>query len=395
MTTRYFCNFYFFYFTTIGVIVPYWSLYLQYLDFTAAQIGELMAILLITKVVTPNLWAIIADRIAAKRGSSLSILSVATGFTLVIFSAMLVVDQYWSVALVMFAYCVFWNACLPQVEAATLNHLDNDRGRYGNIRLWGSLGFIATVLLVGQLIDRHGVKVILPAAIMCMATMFAASLALSYRFKNATAGFNQHRSSNTKTPLKILLNKSVIIVLVLCFFMQLSHAPFYSFFSIYLESYGYNKLAIGVLWTVGVVFEIGVFIIGYRILRKFALTHLLTFTFLIAAVRWCLVAVFPDNLSVILFTQALHAVTYGLYHIVMIQIIDMAFVGRYQIRGQALYSSITFGLGGAVGSVVSGYIWTYFGQQELFLYSGLMMGVVMILSSLVLNKNHFKLSATI
>ena len=388
MKTRYFCNFYFFYFTTIGVIVPYWGLYLKYLGFNAAQIGELMAILLVTKVVTPNLWAIAADRIAAKRGSSLSILSIATGFTLIIFSAMLIANQYWSVALVMFAYCIFWNACLPQVEAATLNHLNNDRERYGNIRLWGSLGFIVTVLLVGELIDKNGVPIILPAAIICMSTMFIASLMLSNRAKISSQSLDDQEIFNTKIPIKKLLNKSVVTVLILCFFMQLSHAPFYSFFSIYLENYGYSKFLIGVLWTVGVVFEIGVFLIGYRLLRRFSLVHLLTFTFLIAAIRWYLVAAFPESIVMILISQTMHAITYGLYHIVMIQLIDRFFVGRYQIRGQALYSSITFGLGGAVGSILSGYIWSYFGPNELFYYSGVMMFLVMLVSAFVLIKNH-------
>ena len=116
--------------------------------------------------------------------------------------------------------------------------------------------------------------------------------------------------------------------------------------------------------------------------------HLLTFTFLIAAIRWYLVAAFPENIVMILISQTMHAITYGLYHIVMIQLIDRFFVGRYQIRGQALYSSITFGLGGAVGSILSGYIWSYFGQNELFYYSGLLMFLVMLVSAFVLIRNH-------
>lgn len=373
--------------------MPYWGLYLKHLGFSPAEIGELMAILLFTKVVTPNLWAILADRVAARKGSSLSILSIATGFTLLAFSVMLVVDQYWSVALVMFGYCIFWNACLPQMEAATLNHLDNDREKYGGIRLWGSIGFIVTVLVVGLLIDQFDAPVILPASIICMLAMFVASLVLSRRAHSNEPDLTEAELYKTKIPLKTLLNKSVVTVLILCFFMQLSHAPFYSFFSIYLENYGYSKLLIGILWTTGVVFEIGVFVIGYRLLRRFQLTHLLMFTFLVAAVRWCLVAAYPENLRIMLFAQAMHAITYGLYHIVMIQIIDRFFVGRYQIRGQALYSSITFGLGGAVGSVLSGYIWTYYGQAELFYLSGLMMFIIMFASAVLLMGNHSKFNA--
>lgn len=387
MRNRVFSNFYFFYFTTIGIIVPYWSLYLKHLGFSAMEIGELMAILLLTKVVAPNVWAAIADRVAVKRGSALGILNFATGMTFLCYMMMMFADQYWSVALVMFSYCVFWNACLPQMEAATLNQLDNNREKYGEIRLWGSIGFIVTVMLIGALIDKQGAEIVFPAGAISMLAMFLSSFWLVKQAqKKQLLAVVDLDHMQKKVALKELLNKRVILLLILCFFMQMSHAPFYTFYSIYLESYGYSKLHIGVLWSIGVVFEIIVFLIGYRLLRRFELTHLLIFTFLIAAVRWCLVAQYPENSTIMFFAQIMHALTYGLYHIVMIQIIDRVFVGRYQIRGQALYSSITFGLGGAVGSILSGYIWSYYGQTNLFWAVGIMMLIVTICAALLLTK---------
>jgi len=118
------------------------------------------------------------------------------------------------------------------------------------------------------------------------------------------------------------------------------------------------------------------------LLRRFPLPGLLSFTFLLAALRWFLVAYFPEEPEVMWFSQALHAITYGLYHSVMIQMIDGLFQGRYQIRGQALYSSVTFGLGGAIGSFLSGYIWTVYGNNFLFLLAGILMIVVFIVSLL-------------
>lgn len=351
------------------------------------QIGELMAILLLTKVIAPNIWAAVADRQAVKHGSSLNILKIATGMTLLCYLLMGVATTYWTVALVMFAYCVFWNACLPQVEAATLNQLDNNRDKYGEIRLWGSIGFIVTVLLVGTLIDSAGAIIVLPAGALSMLAMFVSSFWLANRAqKKQLLAVVDLEHMQTRRPLKELLNSRVIILLTLCFFMQMSHAPFYTFYSIYLESYGYSKLHIGLLWSSGVVFEIIVFVIGYRLLRRYNLRHLLIFTFLVASVRWGLVAQYPENSAIMFFAQMMHALTYGLYHIVMIQIIDRFFSGRYQIRGQALYSSITFGLGGAVGSAISGYIWTYYGQSNLFWGAGIMMLLVSVCAVFLLGK---------
>ena len=95
---------------TIGVIVPYWSLYLKFKGFSVTEIGQLMAVLLVTKVVSPNIWAAIADNVAVKKGSSLGLIKYAAFATLLIYSTTYWVDGFWYMALSMFGFCVFWNA---------------------------------------------------------------------------------------------------------------------------------------------------------------------------------------------------------------------------------------------------------------------------------------------
>ena len=114
-----FSGFYFFYFATVGVLVPYWSLYLQYLEFNATEIGQLTAILVLTRVAAPNIWAAIADNMSANKGHSIGILKWATGSALAIFCLMFFVDphskisnfafldRYGVVALISFGYSIF------------------------------------------------------------------------------------------------------------------------------------------------------------------------------------------------------------------------------------------------------------------------------------------------
>ena len=399
MRTWYFSNFYFFYFATIGIIMPYWSVYLDYLGFSAKEIGQLMAIFLFTKVLAPNLWAAVADHLTAKHGSSLGILKFATFATVLIYGLMYLANGFWPVAAVMLGYCVFWNASLPQLEAATLNHL-KDKRAYGRVRVWGSLGFIVTVVGVGVLMDLTGPSSILEAGGLALLLLFFASLLMTggqglMKGRQGLMKGGQGHSASVGVTATVksssvratdLLTPQVLVLLLLCFLMQLSHAPLQAFMSLYLAEYGYSNSQIGLLWAVGVVCEIGVFLIAYKLLSVFKLSSLLTFTFLAAAIRWGLVASFPELPLVVFITQAMHSITFGLYHAVMIQLIDRLFVGAYQIRGQALYSSITFGLGGAIGSYLSGYIWTDIGKQELFLFSGLLMLLVFVVSLFVTPK---------
>ncbi len=55
-------GFYFFYFATVGVIFPFWSPYLHYLEFSPAAIGFLAAIPTATKIIAPNFWGWLIDR---------------------------------------------------------------------------------------------------------------------------------------------------------------------------------------------------------------------------------------------------------------------------------------------------------------------------------------------
>ena len=145
-------GFYLFYFATLGALIPYWSLYLKSLGFSAAEIGELVAILMATKIVAPNVWGWIADH----TGRRMAIVRAASLLAAISFAGVFFGQGYWWMALVMVLFSFFWNAALPQFEATTLNHLGSDTHRYSSIRLWGSIGFIIAVALLGFVFQATG-----------------------------------------------------------------------------------------------------------------------------------------------------------------------------------------------------------------------------------------------
>ena len=144
--------FYLFYFASLGALIPYWSLYLQGLGFGAAEIGELIAILMGTKLIAPNVWGWMADRF----GRRMAIIRLASLLSAVTFVGVFFGEGFWWLALVMTVFSFFWNASLPQFEATTLSHLGDSTHRYSTIRLWGSIGFIVTVAGMGWLLGVYG-----------------------------------------------------------------------------------------------------------------------------------------------------------------------------------------------------------------------------------------------
>lgn len=347
---------YFFYYATLGALLPYWSLYLMHLDFNARQIGELTAVLLATKIIAPTMWAYLADR----AGQRMRVARYAVFAGICVFALVLPVREYWTMLLVLAGFGFFWNAALPQFEAATMNFLGKDRYQYGRVRLWGSIGFVVSVLVLALVVRDEGIRFLPWAILVILCGIWLSSL----RVQDApTIG---HAAQNASL-LGTCWQAPVIALLLAAFLIQMSHGAYYTFFSIYLEDLGYPRTAVGQLWMLGVVAEIVLFLMVYRLLSRFGAPRLLGMAMLLTAFRWWLIAMFADNLPVLLLAQLLHAASYGLFHAAAICMVDEYFQGPLQSRGMALYSSVSFGLGISLGSLVSGYTWSAVGASGVYL----------------------------
>jgi PPP family 3-phenylpropionic acid transporter len=339
-------GFYLFYYATLGAFIPYWSLYLAGLGYVPAAIGQLMALMMMTRVVAPNVWAWIADH----TGRRMRIVQLGSLAAALAFSGVFFAQHFWWLALVVVSFSFFWNASLPQVEVTTFNHLGSQAHRYGGIRLWGSIGFIASVAGLGPLLDRFGTGLLPPVLMVLFSSIWLSSLWVPERGITPIA--------QGHAPLReVLSQRRVVALLMVCFLMQASHGPYYTFYSIYLQDHGYTRSVIGQLWALGVIAEIAVFLVMPRLVPRFGLRALLLSSLSLAVLRWLLIAYCVDSAWILIVAQLLHAATFGVYHGAAIQLIHRYFRGRHQGRGQALYSSLSFGAGGAVGALYSGYTW--------------------------------------
>jgi len=348
-------GFYFFYFASLGAMLPYWGLYLKHLNYDAAAIGTLMAIIMGTKIISPNIWGWIADH----TGKRMAIVRLGSLLAAISFAAVFWQTGYGWLVIVMVVFSFFWNAALPQFEATTFNHLRDETHRYSSIRLWGSVGFIVAVWCLGYFLDGEQIRYLPIVLIVLFSSIWLSSLFVP----EEAAG---HLPMDHEPLRKVLMRPHVMGLLIVCFLMQASHGPYYTFYSIYMESYDYSLGAIGGLWALGVIAEVGVFMVMYRMVPMFGLRNLLMMSLGLAAIRWVLIGVFPENLPIMLLAQLLHAATFGTYHAVAIQLIHQYFSGKHQGKGQALYSSLSFGAGGALGSLLSGYTYDFLGPSMMF-----------------------------
>lgn len=340
---------YFFYFAFIGVFAPYFTLYLQSLRLTAWDIGVLMSLMQIMRMLAPNLWGALADRIG-RRTVVVRIAAVLSAAGSLIF---LTATGFWGLFLGMAILAFFWSASLPLVEALTLGHLDSRPDRYGRIRVWGSVGFIVAVLGTGAWLDAAPIAG-LPFILLAMLTGVAACA-----WMMPEAPLLPHAAS---APMHTTLRRTeVLALLAACFFMSAAHGPFYVFYSIHLVDHGYGKAAVGAFWSLGVAAEIAVFMLMPRLERAWPLSTILAASFMLAVIRFLLIGWYADSPSLLVLAQLMHGATFGAYHAAAVAALNRWFPARQQAHAQALYGSISFGAGGMLGNLVSGQAWESLG----------------------------------
>ncbi len=349
-------GFYFFYFASLGALIPYVSLYFKKAGFDALDIGILVGVIPATKIVAPYLIGWLADH----SHCPIRIIRWSNLLAALLFSFIFFGHHFWWLIWVMASFSFFWNAALPQFEALTLNHLGRAVHQYSSIRLWGSLGFIITVLVLGEVFTGVSISW-LPVTL----SVLLVGVLLSSLFVPASQRESVHDGEHVSI-YHVIRQPGVRAFLLVCFLMLLSHGPYYTFYSIYLENHGYSSRIIGFMWAVGVVAEIIVFILLPRFYKQTNARSLLLITFALTALRWVLIGFFPQYLAVLFFAQLLHAFSFGMFHTVSIMLVHQYFRGIYQGRGQALYASLSFGAGGAVGSLASGLLWSSTSPQFLF-----------------------------
>ena len=233
---------------------------------------------------------------------------------------------------------------------------------YGRIRVWGSISFIAMVLVLGKVIDIYSVEII-------VMLILTGSILLAIGSTRVPA-IQAPKKDRPAPGAGWLLRRRVIIFLFCAFLMLVSHGAYYGFFSIHLASLGFDGTFIGICWALASTAEILVMVRSEKLFNRFSIENVLTFSFAVAAIRW-LILFFATSPAVILASQILHAVTYGAFHMASILYIDQLAPQQAKTTGQAVNNAVTYGMGLMVGFFVNGYLYEIMGSFALFGLSSL------------------------
>ena len=349
---------YFIYFGVLGIFLPYFNLYCYHIGFSGFQIGFLSGLRSIAMVLFPLFWGALADRFGIRK--PIYILCNLASAAIWVFYLFTV--DYLPILIITVFYGIFYAPLISFLEAFTMDLLGEEKKSYGKIRAWGSISFIAMVVILGLVIDIYAIEIIL---VLILAGSFMLAV-ISFKIPAGSPA----PKKRLKPEAGSFLHGRVIIFLTCAFLMLVSHGAYYGFFSIHLENLGYDSLYIGLAWGLASTAEILVMVKSDRLFRRFSLENVLFFSFVIAAFRWIILAR-AESLVIILASQVLHAVTYGTFHMACILYIDRLAPEASKTTGQAVNNAVSYGLGLMVGFFVNGYLYEKTGSFTLFFISGL------------------------
>ncbi len=330
--------FYLFYFAMVGVHVIFMPKVLKDIGYSSVEIGAIYTSAPLMRFLLPFIfkkWINLTHRV-------FFISLIATFFITLIF--FITINSFWLLLLVSLIYGGAMGAALPFVETIAIEQIGKER--YGKIRLWGSVGFSIVAFVLGNILNSYIVALV-SLSLMALFTMLTGFVLAKFD-KDSTKEQIQEDSSSFSLSKYWAFWVSI-------FLFQFSFGGFYNFFTIYETS---NTLALDIvsyLWIFGVVCEIVMLVFQGPLLANFNLLTLLLISTLSGAVRWLLVAQYPANLNIIMFSQGLHALSFALYYTAAIAYVYKLYTQKR--LAQQFFLGISFGLGGAVGAVVSGVIY--------------------------------------
>jgi PPP family 3-phenylpropionic acid transporter len=353
--TLWLCAGYFTYFGALGIYAPFWSPYLSLRGFDAVDIGLLIALPSAARAIVPMGLGWLAD--VTRRPTA--ILRMTALLAAIAFALFPFVSGLAAFAVLAILFGAFWNAVIPLYDSHTLSHLGEQSAHYGRLRLWGSVGFIVVSTVAGGVLQRAGYSIV---PWMAWGLMLATFL-VCMRLHPVQSPPARSTSRGLGTALR---SRTVAIPLLVSTLVVMSCGAYYAFFTLWLEMNGYSRLAIGVLWAIGVMAEVVVFAIGSHLLARFSLRTLFVAAAAGSAVRWAAVGLGAAHPLLIGLSQVLHCLSFAVLHFAMVLTAHREFPRDLANSGQTLFSSVAYGVGGLLGALLAGVIWAAFSPQASY-----------------------------
>lgn len=362
-------RFYFFLFATLGLISPYLGWWLNSV-LPQAYLKYALAAFYSTLVIIPTVWGHMA--FANNRPGRW--LSHGTFAACVFAIGLTQISGNISIGAACFliiAFGVFFNPLLPLLEAMVYQQMSNPQS-YSNIRLFGSLGFMACSFLVGGVVlfNSPGLFPYLVAVLLFACWM------LSLPYKNVIPLKEETPQGEEGVGKSLWALRALWVVTALT---QASFACYYGFFAMHLKSVVEQGWIIGALIGLSTASEVLAFWKIDWFFKRFTPVGLIALSSGLSVVRWVVLAfATPGLLPLITLLQCTQAVGFSVFHTACLKIIHDQLPSAHVGAGQGFYNAVGYGVGGCFGVFVGGILWETQKGFGVFVFAAVLCAVCLL-----------------
>jgi len=340
-----------------GIVLPFFPVWLADHQFSDHQIGTILAVPMVVRVLVAPIVAVFADRMQERAHVLLwsGILSLLTAI------ALYWTTNFWPVLIVFALQGATFAPYVPVVESIVISGVRRWGLDYGSMRVWGSVAFIVSTLIGGELVGKWGGAMVLPVMV------FGFTLTIVMAVFCPRIGPTRRRGQPINLPATTgsgLREPHLLLLLLGVSIQQASHALLNAFSSIYWHQLGFSGTAVGLLWSAGVASEVTVFFLSRRLNRRFNAWTLIRFGCAVSICRWVF---FPMETSFIGFfmLQCLHGFTYAFVHTGVQRRIVATVQETQEASAQGAYF-FYIGMASGLMTIASGYIYSALGLDSFY-----------------------------
>jgi PPP family 3-phenylpropionic acid transporter len=336
-------------FAVLGIMLPFWPVWLASRGLDPSEIGLVLALLTAIRIVATPAVAHYADRIGERR----RVIVWLSAISAVAFAMFFLTRDFWPILIITALFSSTRAGVMPLGESLTML-CAHERGLdYGRLRLWGSLSFMAAAAATGWLLTGRPEDLVFWLVLGALVFSLGSCLALP----EARPG----KASRGRAPLiRVLKTKSFVLFLAAAALVQGGHAVYYAFGTLSWRAAGHSDTVIGLLWAEGVIAEVALFAVGARLLKVITPAGLIALGGAAGALRWAVTGADPD-LPVLIVMQLLHAFTFGAAHLGAIHFVARAVPTAESATAQSLYAAASIGAGLGLAMLISGPLYDAFG----------------------------------
>lgn len=356
-----FSSFFFLVFFGYGGFFPLLSLYFRdEMGLTGTQIGTILSIGPIVMVFAQPIWGIICDY--TQRSNEVLILAVAVTGTVCL--GYLLLEQYVWLLLLAAALAAFQAAIVPISDSIAMNYVHRVGGDYGNIRLWGAVGFAVAAFIMGELSDRWGLIVIFFG--------FAGSLWLCALTGLALPKERVAFDLNLRAGLNQLLKLPRFGLFLLATFLVFG--PVHAnnvYFGLLVQDLGGTLAGVGLGFLLAAGSEAPFMKFAGKWIRQRGLLTVTIFAATVSGGRWLLYAIEP-SLPVVYVSTVTQGLSVGLFIPAALEYIRSIVPKEVRATAISLYAASGVGLGNWFFALVGGVILDHYPIFALYMLFGIM-----------------------